>query len=160
MSPSGTGYGLLELRSFRAWGCMVCTDYGLLRMPTWRKGASRVTVVTVGEINGGYNFNIIADKVTLKGTTRAYTQENRQLIKKRLNEIISGTELTFGCKIELDYKDGYPPTINNENCANIWGNMDTFVLMNKLKNSQIALSLPLCLHSGRCCSHLPSCQVW
>ena len=71
------------------------------------------TVVTVGQINGGYNFNIIADTVTLKGTTRAYTEKNRQLIKDRMAEVIAGTEKTFGAKIELDYEDGYPPTIND-----------------------------------------------
>ena len=71
------------------------------------------TVVTVGQINGGYNFNIIADTVTLKGTTRAYTEKNRQLIKDRMTEVIAGTEKTFGAKIELDYEDGYPPTIND-----------------------------------------------
>jgi amidohydrolase len=71
------------------------------------------TVVTVGQINGGYNFNIIADRVTLKGTTRAYTEENRQLIKDRMAEIISGTEQTFGAKIDFEYEDGYPPTIND-----------------------------------------------
>ena len=75
------------------------------------------TVVTVGQIIGGYNFNIIADKVTLKGTTRAYTEENRQLIKERMAEIIAGTEKTFGTKIHLDYKDGYPPTINDPKAA-------------------------------------------
>ena len=77
------------------------------------------TVVSVGKINGGYNFNIIADKVTLSGTTRAYTEENRQLVKSRMKEIILGTEKTFNCKIELDYKDGYPPTINEDNCAKV-----------------------------------------
>ena len=71
------------------------------------------TVVTVGQINGGYNFNIIADTVTLNGTTRAYTENNRQLIKERMVEIITGTEKTFSAKIELDYEDGYPPTIND-----------------------------------------------
>ena len=71
------------------------------------------TVVTVGQINGGYNFNIIADKLTLKGTTRAYTEENRKMIKKRMKEIISGISKTFGAKINLKYKDGYPPVINN-----------------------------------------------
>jgi amidohydrolase len=30
------------------------------------------TVVTIGQINGGYNFNIIADTVNMKGTARAY----------------------------------------------------------------------------------------
>jgi amidohydrolase len=77
------------------------------------------TVVTVGKINGGYNFNIIADKVILEGTTRAYTEENRQLIKSRMTDIIKGTEKSFNCTIELDYKDGYPPTINDNDCAKI-----------------------------------------
>ena len=71
------------------------------------------TVVTVGKINGGYNFNIIADSVTLKGTTRAYTEENRQLIKTRMAEIIKGTEQTFDCTIDFEFEDGYPPTVNH-----------------------------------------------
>ena len=71
------------------------------------------TVITVGQINGGYNFNIIADTVKLRGTTRAYTEKNRQLIKNRMKEIILGTEKTFGVKIDFNYEDGYPPTINN-----------------------------------------------
>jgi amidohydrolase len=71
------------------------------------------TVVTIGQINGGYNFNIIADTVTMKGTSRAYTEENRQLIKTRMAEIITGTEQIFGCKIDFKYEDGYPPTVNH-----------------------------------------------
>jgi len=71
------------------------------------------TVVTIGQINGGYNFNIIADTVTMKGTARAYSEENRQLIKTRMAEIIKGTEQIFGCKIDFDYEDGYPPTVNH-----------------------------------------------
>jgi len=72
------------------------------------------TVLTIGKINGGYNFNIIADEVILKGTTRAYTEENRSLIKSRMEEIIEGTEKMFGGKIDLNYEVGYPPVINNE----------------------------------------------
>ena len=76
------------------------------------------TVITVGQINGGYNFNIIADKIVLKGTTRAYTEDNRDLIKCRLEEIIQGTEKMFGAKIQLDYKDGYPPVVNDAKVTN------------------------------------------
>jgi len=71
------------------------------------------TVVTIGQINGGYNFNIIADKVIMKGTTRAYTEDNRKLIKNRMAEIITGTEKIFDCTIDFDYEDGYPPTVNH-----------------------------------------------
>ena len=35
------------------------------------------------------------------------------IIKDRMEEIVAGTEKTFGAKIELDYEDGYPPTIND-----------------------------------------------
>lgn len=76
------------------------------------------TVVTIGQINGGYNFNIIADNVVLKGTVRAYTEDNRQLVKNRINEILNGLSNTFDADISMKYEDGYPPTINNEICTN------------------------------------------
>jgi len=70
------------------------------------------TVVTIGMINGGHNFNIIADKVVLSGTARAFTEENRQMIKSRMKTIIQGIAQTFDAEIILNYKDGYPPTVN------------------------------------------------
>jgi len=69
-------------------------------------------VVSVGQINGGSNFNIIADTVTLCGTARAYTEENRQLIQEKMKAITEGVGATFGATIELDYQEGYPVTIN------------------------------------------------
>ena len=72
------------------------------------------TVVTIGEINGGQNFNVIADEVRLSGTTRAYTENNRNMIKKRMQDIIDGVSKSFGAEIVLKYKEGYPPTINHE----------------------------------------------
>ncbi len=72
------------------------------------------TVVTIGKIQGGSNFNIIADEVCLSGTTRAYTEENRQMIKARLAEIIDGVARTYGAEITMAYEDGYPPTINHD----------------------------------------------
>ena len=71
------------------------------------------TVITVGKINGGHNFNIIADEVSLSGTARSYTEENRLLIKQRMKNIIDGIAKTYNAEITLDYKDGYPPTINH-----------------------------------------------
>ena len=76
------------------------------------------TVVTIGTISGGHNFNIIADEVTLSGTARAYTEENRNLIKTRMAEIIDGVAKTFGAGISFDYEDGYPPTINHTDPTN------------------------------------------
>ena len=71
------------------------------------------SVITIGKINGGHNFNIIADEVNLSGTARAYTEENRNLIKKRMTDIIEGVSKTYDAEIYFEYKDGYPPTINH-----------------------------------------------
>ncbi len=76
------------------------------------------TVVTVGQINGGSNFNIIADHIILKGTTRAYTINNQKLIKKRMKIICKGIAETYGAQIKLNYKNGYPPVINNSTATN------------------------------------------
>tara|TARA_B100000131_G_scaffold20005_1_gene19629 strand:- start:345 stop:1517 length:1173 start_codon:yes stop_codon:yes gene_type:complete len=75
------------------------------------------TVVSIGKIKGGHNFNIIADQVILEGTTRSYTEKNRLLIKSRMKDIIIGTEKLFNAQINFDYEDGYPPTINNSKCT-------------------------------------------
>ena len=72
------------------------------------------TVITIGQINGGHNFNVIADEVRLTGTTRAYTENNRNMIKKRMQDIIDGVSKSFGAEIVLKYKEGYPPTVNHE----------------------------------------------
>ena len=72
------------------------------------------TVVTVGKIKGGDNHNIIADRVKLTGTVRAYTEDNRLMVKNRLGQIIDGLSNMFGAKILLKYNDGYPPTINHK----------------------------------------------
>ena len=71
------------------------------------------TVLSIGKIKGGHNFNIISDKVHMSGTTRAYTEENRKMIKQRMKEVIEGVSRSFGADIKLNYKDGYPPTVNH-----------------------------------------------
>lgn len=70
-------------------------------------------VVTIGTVNAGHSFNIIADTARLTGTVRAYTGKNRQLVKRRLGEILTGLEKMYGVKTELNYEDGYPPTVND-----------------------------------------------
>ena len=74
-------------------------------------------VLSVGKINGGSNFNIIANEVIIQGTVRAYKPEIKKIIKKRILEIIRGLEISFNCKIVLDYDDkmSYPSTINHLN---------------------------------------------
>jgi len=53
-------------------------------------------VVTVGAIKGGAQYNIIPDEVTLQLTIRTFTEDVRQLVHRRINEIARGTAIAAG----------------------------------------------------------------
>jgi amidohydrolase len=70
-------------------------------------------VITCGSIHGGHGYNIIADEVIVSGTARSFTAETQEVVRTRMGEICAGTALTYGGEIELNYKYGYPATINS-----------------------------------------------
>lgn len=69
-------------------------------------------VVSVGVVKGGYNFNVIADTVELRGTVRTLDPLLRPEMKKRIAAIVKGVTEAFGASFELDYQHRYPATIN------------------------------------------------
>ncbi len=69
-------------------------------------------VLTVGMMNGGTAENVIADRVTLRGTLRYFEEDVRQTLRKELRNALAVAE-TLGGKVELDLRDGYPPVTND-----------------------------------------------
>ncbi|WP_235069756.1 M20 family metallopeptidase [Turicibacter sp. TJ11] len=70
-------------------------------------------VLTIGTINGGERRNIIAQKVELTGTIRAFSEDVYEMIKKRMNEINHGLELMFNVKVSTQLTDMYPSIMND-----------------------------------------------
>lgn len=71
------------------------------------------SVISVGMIHGGERFNIIPATVRLEGTARTYSEDVRDAIERRLDEILAGITSAGGGDYELDYERGTPPTIND-----------------------------------------------
>ncbi len=71
-------------------------------------------VVSVTRISGGDAYNVIPDAVELWGTVRTYTPEMRKLCRDRLEAICNGVAETHGCTAMVDYRRGYPPTVNSD----------------------------------------------
>lgn len=69
-------------------------------------------VVTCGTINGGFGYNIIADKVEITGTCRTFQKETQELIKERMAQCCAGCALSYGGNITMEYEYGYPATVN------------------------------------------------
>ncbi|SDW70327.1 amidohydrolase [Marininema mesophilum] len=70
-------------------------------------------VISVGHINGGQAFNVIAERCTIEGTVRSFDQEVRQFIKQQMERVIEQTCQMYGAQFELKYGWGYPPVVND-----------------------------------------------
>ena len=80
-------------------------------------GVSDEATLTIGKMNGGTTGNVIADKTVLEGTLRAYDEEVREHIKKRISEITQGIADTFRGKGTADFGNGCPPLKNDGNLS-------------------------------------------
>lgn len=70
-------------------------------------------VLTIGTIKGGDARNIIASKVDIKGTVRAFDDLVYEKIKSQIIKMNQGIELSFNVKIEMDFMDFYPVVYND-----------------------------------------------
>ena len=59
-------------------------------------------------------FNVIPDSVRLIGTVRSFRRETRDLAERRVKEIATHVARAFGASAEIEFRRGYPPTLNSE----------------------------------------------
>ncbi|GAO28255.1 M20 metallopeptidase family protein [Geofilum rubicundum] len=72
------------------------------------------TVLSFGHIEGKGATNIIPEEVAIAGTLRTMNEDWRSRIKDKIRHIAETTAATYGCRAEVDIKDGYPMVLNNE----------------------------------------------
>jgi amidohydrolase len=58
--------------------------------------------------------NVIPAQVELLGTVRSFTPEMRELAERRVREIADAVALGLGGGAEIEYRRGYPATVNSE----------------------------------------------
>ena len=72
-------------------------------------------VVSVTSIESSSKaFNVIPQRVTIKGTVRTMSTQMRDMAEKRIIEICNGTAATFGGTADINYIRGYPVMVNSE----------------------------------------------
>ncbi len=72
-------------------------------------------VVSVTSFETSSNaFNVIPQKVHLKGTVRTMSHAMRDLAETRIKEICTGIAATFGGTASVEYHRGYPVMVNSE----------------------------------------------
>ncbi len=76
-------------------------------------------VVTISSINAGNSYNIIPPEVTMMGTSRTFSKEGRQIVKKRFHEIVKGISMSLGGSAEIDFNHMIPATVNEKAMCDI-----------------------------------------
>jgi len=71
-------------------------------------------VITVASFNSGSANNVIPNSAKISGTIRYYDDQIGKLAKKRFFDVINSTCNAFGAKSIIDFKKGYPATVNHE----------------------------------------------
>jgi amidohydrolase len=73
-------------------------------------------VVSVGSIHGGDAFNVIPPRVELNGTIRTFSPHIREMVLRRLGEIVTGVAEACGTQAELEITP-LTPAVNNDAAA-------------------------------------------
>jgi amidohydrolase len=71
-------------------------------------------VVSICMFQAGSTDNVIPQTAFLRGTARSLGPEVRDLLERRLHEVVEGTARLYGAKVKFTYKRDYPVTRNHE----------------------------------------------
>ncbi len=70
-------------------------------------------VVSIGKLNAGGSYNVIAERAEFEGTVRTLNEEVRSLVEQKMEQILKGTCEGMGASYNLEYQRGYPPLVNH-----------------------------------------------
>jgi amidohydrolase len=70
-------------------------------------------VVSVTQFHAGTADNIIPQSAWLNGTVRTLKPGTRDMVERRIREIVAGLASAMGAEARVEYRRNYPPTVNH-----------------------------------------------
>jgi hippurate hydrolase len=98
-------------------------------------------VISIGFMRGGSAYNVIPDELHIGGTVRSFRPEVRELLERRIGEVAQGAAALHGASAELEYRRGYPPTINHADEASFAADVAAEICGEAQVNRNVAPSL-------------------
>ena len=75
-------------------------------------------IIAFGSFIADGTYNVIPDKVSLKGTMRTFSEDDRKSVKNKIKEICAEVGSSFNVGTDLFIEEGYPVLINDVSLAN------------------------------------------
>ncbi len=76
--------------------------------------AQQPMVLTVGRMQGGRRYNIVADEVVMEGTVRAFDETVRTETEHLIHQIVSNAAAGSGASCDIRYERLVPPLVNDQ----------------------------------------------
>ena len=90
------------------------TVLNLQQIQTRELSISQPCALTIGMLQSGDTANVIPDRAALRGSLRAFDEETRQHLIRRVGEIARGTAALFGASAKVEMLGGAPTLVNDE----------------------------------------------
>ncbi len=71
-------------------------------------------VVTVGSMHAGTVNNVIPSRATLELSVRSFDPKVRELLKRRIKELVESQAASYGATATVKYLEGYPVVVNSD----------------------------------------------
>ncbi len=71
------------------------------------------TVLSVTRFHAGHADNVLPEAAQLGGTVRSFSPAQQALMEEGMGRICAGVAAAYGVGVRLDYRRGYPPTVNS-----------------------------------------------
>ena len=78
------------------------------------KDPIETAVISITMFHAGAAFNVIPEEAVLSGTVRTFNPEVQDLIEAGMKRIAEGIASGMGGSAEVDFRRGYPATVNHE----------------------------------------------
>lgn len=79
----------------------------------------QAAVLSITQIHSGSAYNVIPGDAWMCGTVRCFSEEIRELIRKRMREICAGFAAAYGAEISVEIRDGFSVLVNQEEQSRI-----------------------------------------
>ena len=72
----------------------------------------QMAVITVGAFQAGEANNVIPQTATLKLSVRSLNRDVRELLNRRIRELVEAQAHSYGVRADIDFRGGYPVLVN------------------------------------------------
>jgi len=73
---------------------------------------AQIAIVTIGMIQAGIAANVIPESATMGLSVRSFSPEVRDLLQRRITELVNAHVQGYGGRVEIEYERGCPTVVN------------------------------------------------